>query len=604
MADKPRDAKDAKPQQNNDEIWLYLAMALGALVVALPAMVGAGMWWLLRGRLRKSEFIIMAVTAAVGLVIAGQTLFGGYFAWLGVLLTGDGNRADVPWLSIVLMGALLAALAALLEGTRIGAKLPEKIFRKKDPFAHDSVLPSESKRQRAKTVTPPGDLLVKAEHHSIVNPMKVGERSFPIGTDGNGVPFMISEDEIRTHGLLFGSTGSGKTITIEALAGGLMDLGWEGMILDLKEDTDTGGLRDWCWDYSMSHAKPFQQLCLSDAEPEFWFNPLAGIGPDEARDAILSLMEFEAPYWRAINEEMLGQLTSLLYWVHEVDPVKFPYPTTIEMGKILKSGALDTATKKMRAIVKTSVPGIDDDYFTSLAHPSKDEAQSATGLGSRLTAMYATQAGRTILKADPSRKLLDVTQGGLTYVGLDSQGKPDLTRVISSSVLQRLSVYASMRTTGRADGKTVPRFLIVDEANWVDRTIVQNLLSRARGAGIAMILATQGPKDWIDRQGDDFAKLGQNTNVAIIMSQGEPESAEICADYIGKEERIDVSRKVMDGDVFDMGTTRKETVHRVTPDQLRSLQIGEAVIRIGKPIERFSWVAVGRRDPRSAPGRR
>ena len=66
-----------------------------------------------------------------------------------------------------------------------------------------------------------------------------------------------------------------------------------------------------------------------------------------------------------------------------------------------------------------------------------------------------------------------------------------------------------------------------------DRGLVVNLLARGRSAGIHLSLCTQGPNDWIDRHGDDWSRLTQNTNVAIIMAQGTPGAAELCADFIG-----------------------------------------------------------------------
>ncbi|MGH9153260.1 MAG: hypothetical protein ACRD03_12875 [Acidimicrobiales bacterium] len=52
--------------------------------------------------------------------------------------------------------------------------------------------------------------------------------------------------------------------------------------------------------------------------------------------------------------------------------------------------------------------------------------------------------------------------------------------MISSAVLQRMSVYAAQRSTAKVGEQ---RFLIIDESNFVARQIVMNLLSRARSAG-------------------------------------------------------------------------------------------------------------------------
>jgi len=424
-----------------------------------------------------------------------------------------------------------------------------------------------------------------------------------MGKSSNGTPTGISEQEIGTHALVFGSTGSGKTETIKTLAGGLLDLGWEGIVLDLKEDTKPGGLKDWCEEYAQSHAVVYQELRLSDPTPRFWFDTLDGLTRDEARDTILSLTRFDDDYYKQQSVLVLGQLLKLLYWAHEADPTTCPLPTIRTISNILGSASgLAAETKKFRAIVMQNTPGLPKEEFQVLESPQQVHQQQAHSWGAKLGNLYDTQAGRSVLsQPGPSdrRPKLDVTQGGLIYIGLDSQGKPDLTRIVSSSVLQRISVEAAQRTTGMSQNTGKKKFLIVDEANWVDRTIVQNLLSRARSAGIAMVLCTQGPKDWIDKDGNYFAKLAQNTNVAMIMKQGEPESAQLCADFIGNTEYMSASIGIEGG-----GTLRKETENIVSQDELRGLGVGEMILRVSTPYVRTEWVQVSQRDPKLVAGYR
>ena len=93
----------------------------------------------------------------------------------------------------------------------------------------------------------------------------------------------------------------------------------------------------------------------------------------------------------------------------------------------------------------------------------------------------------------------------------------------------------------------------------------------------------------MDRDGDDFSKLSQNTNVALIMNQGEPESAKICAEYIGKHEVVQANLRYSDGALDDAGSVRETLDYIVQPDELRQLGIGY-VIRIGKPETKVAYV--------------
>jgi hypothetical protein len=91
--------------------------------------------------------------------------------------------------------------------------------------------------------------------------------------------------------LLFGAAGSGKSETVKTVAGGLLDLGWDGLVVDLKEIGYPGSLGDWCAQYAGHHNVSYQALWLSDPNCGFWFNPLAGMGPDEMRNILLSLTD-------------------------------------------------------------------------------------------------------------------------------------------------------------------------------------------------------------------------------------------------------------------------------------------------------------------------
>lgn len=621
-----------------------VAVCLVLTAAALPLLLAGYLLYLpLRRHLGRRESWALVLFGAVALGVAGPYAAQTYGGWLGDLVgAATGSRpwgealSTFPLLAVAAGGAVIAGLLSLLSGTKLGSKfgriLPQHttvatrrggLLRRHRSEVDDDALLDASTRHaiiaKNQVVAPPGGgLVVDAGEHSIVSATPPGKRRFPIGLDIHGTPVYLTENEVRTHGLLLGSTGSGKSETIKVLAGGLLDLGWSGMILDLKEDTAPGGLRDWCSDYAQAHGTPYQELRLSDPASPNWFNALHGMGPDEARDTILSLQQFEAAYYEALNKELLGQLINLMYWAHEADPTRFEYPTMYNVAKICGSASLPKATQAMRAVVMEAIPGVTKNDFLVLSDPSTAMQQAATGFGSRLGNIFDSQAGRVVLRnnADGTRRLVDVTTPGLTYIGLDSQGKADLTRLTSSSILQRLSVYAAQRTVGIAK-KDAPRFVIVDEANWVNREIVKNLLSRARSAGIALFLSTQGPKDWIDKTGDDWDTLGQNMNIALIMRQGAPQSAELCAEYFGKKikqktsERIEQTtgllgdRRVRDasGRVVESFTVSEDLDYRVPPDTLRELTIGEAYLRIGSPEQRIEFIRVQMRDPKAMPRR-
>ena len=595
-------AADKKPSSGEDAMIMKTALGLGgALMVVfslLPALVAAGLFFALRKFFRKRDYIVMLAGSLVVLMVARGSV-GAYFSFVTDFLTGNRYITIQVAFAVVVLSLVMLAIAGLAQGTSVAAKIPN-YFRPKALGDKPSLIPTIKERQQLTDVTIPQGSLQSPLGHSIMEPAKPGDRMIVLGVSLKGAPIGITEREIGTHALVFGSTGSGKSETIKTLAGGLLDLGWDGIILDLKEDTKAGGLRDWCETYSHSHAIAYQELRLSDPQPTHWFDSLSGLSQDEARDTILSLSRFDDEYYKNISIKVLGQLLKLRFWAHEVDPVACPLPTLYDVAMALSAPSLQAATKKHRAIVQQARPDLQPGEFQVLESPSQVEQTQASSWGAKLGNLYETSAGRLVLRTPgptENREKIDVTQSGLLYFGLDSLAKPDLTKIVSSSVLQRISAAAGQRTTGQAGGVLRPKFLIVDEANWVDRTIVQNLLSRARSAGIAMVLSTQGPKDWIDKDGNDFARLAQNTNVALIMKQGEPESAQICADFIGTMQYKRFTERVEEGSMSGSGSLMERMENVVDPEEMRGLGVGEAILRVSTPHVRREWLRVTMRDP-------
>lgn len=603
MPETPRAPLTPEEKRRRLIVALVLCVLTFFVLFPVPVLIALPFGWLTRRYLKRLESIFLLVLSLVYLSLYVGVWVEEYVYWYAALLglSAKASVWDIPYLTLVSFAAFGAGLSGLVRSFSF---LKFGIGSKVVAGHEEQILPTSTERiaLASTPVAAQGSTLFTSTPNSLTQSVEPGKRDFPIGVDKTGRPVTVNENEIRMHGLLFGSTGSGKSETIKVLAAGLLDLGWNGLILDLKEDAQKGGLMDWCQTYADYHAIGFQKFRLSDPDPASWFNVLHGMGSDEARDTILASQDFEAAYYRALNELQLGQLITLLYTAHEIDSSRYPVPTVYGIGKILASPDLPAATREMVATVIAATPHLGKDDFNTLIRPEKAFVEAASGLGARLTAMYETKVGRNALRDGGSRQPFDVTRPGLSYVGLDSSGKPELTKLVSSSVLQRMAVYAADINNGRIP-KGAPRFLIVDEANFVSRKILLELLSRARGAGIACVVSTQGPTDWSARQpGEpDLTSLVQNTNVSIIMSQGERTNAELCADIIGRAEKNVISERVTDGSLIGSegatGSLSKKVDFLVSPDELRSLTIGEAIVRVGKPAERRSWVKVLMRDP-------
>jgi hypothetical protein len=593
--------------------WVYIAL-FGVIVgvLTLPAVLLAVVLHLtVTHRLRRIERWALAFLAGTWVLSAPLTRGREYADWV-LAVTGRGDARvllDFPLVTTIALAVLYSGVWTLVTASRISTHIPfstPTLPWRRQPEVSTGVLPNEVEREYTGTLVATGKaMLPDVASTTSSTPLKVGERNVPLGVDKFGQTVYVTENEIRTHALLFGSTGSGKTEAMKTIMGALLDLGWHGTILDLKEDTGPGGLSEWCRSYADSHALPYQELAVSSPEGRFWFNPLLGMGPDEARDTIVGAQQFDDGYYRSLNEKQLGQLVRLTYTAHQIDPTRYPQPSVYDLGKILASPDLAVATKEMVATVISNTPGLRKEEFDSLIRPDKAMTEAAGGLGARLTALYETEVARRTLRPGEGQLELDITAPGLSYIGLSSSGLPEISRLVSAAVLRRMAVYVSDRISGKYPSKH-PHFLLIDEANFVNRRMLLELLSRARGAWIPTIVATQGPTDFHTHIPGEpgLESLVQNSNISVILNQGERTNAELCADILGRAETMKYSHVLREGELVDgSGSARSMVDYLVPPDELRRLGIGEAIIRVGKPSERVTWVKIPQRDPHLGPGR-
>lgn len=580
---------------------LVLIGLLLGLVVLVPAALGVVIFYALRQWLTRRDWAILALAGIVGFAwyLKDNALAYGYWL-LSFLNIGKGAPLQVPVTPLLCLAAVAAGIGGLTLATSIASRVPDagSMLRRRR-LVQDSITPGKHRREALKRrlmrSVPMREIPAirgpYATEKSRNMPLKA--KAIPIGLGRSGRLVRLSTREMGMHGCVVGSTGSGKTITLMWIIGAALDMGFDVTVIDMKEDTEPGGLRDFLRAYSAMHQVPLQEIALADQQPAYWFNVLADMSADEAFDTIMSLVEFDDAYWQALNRKILQQVIQLCHQAAEVAPDRFAPPTMLEIGKIMEQakGMARAVKDRVMAIDMAEGAGYCRNRYTNVLSPSDDEAKSAASFGTKLTGLYDSGAGRRILIPGGDRQMIDVRLAGLTYIGLNSLGQPDMAKILSSSALQRLSVYAAQRIQGRAP-KERPRLIVVDEANFIAREIAMNMLSRVRSALFNMILCTQGPTDWIDHDGDDWSRLTQNINWLIAMAQSSPESAEKCAEFLGMRDNGQLSQRVVDGKTVEMGTVAVKEELIVTAKELRDLGTGEGYLRVNKPDSRVAYVCM------------
>ncbi|GAA2404335.1 hypothetical protein GCM10010191_10080 [Actinomadura vinacea] len=607
----PRPGDDSGGYVFTTVVMVVIAMLIVTLVPAICAVV---LFVALRRLLTRRDWAIMTLAGVAGFAVYAKQNALSYGYWLLSFVDyGPGEPGRVPVTVVLCITAVLAGCTGMIMGDAIGSPVAafSRFLRLMNQFSDlfdgtwmrrkesvdDKITPLKIRRdmlkKRVAGRVPLSDIPAVRGPHATAKAMKtpLKAKALPIGLGRRDRPVFLSVQEMGMHGAVVGSTGSGKTVTLMWIIGAALDMGFDVTVIDMKEDTEPGGLRDFLRAYSRMHAVPLQEIALADERPAYWFNALAGMSADEAFDTMMTLVEFDDAFWQALNRKILQQVVQLCYEANEVAPDRFALPTMLDIGKIMEQG------ENMRGIVRERVLAIDrvrgtghcTERYANVLRPSRDEANSAASFGTKLTGLYDSGVGRRILVPGGDRQMIDVRSDGLTYIGLNSLGQPDMAKILSSSALQRLSVYAAQRIQGRAP-KERPRLIVVDEANFIDRDIAMNMLSRVRSALFNMILCTQGPTDWIDKDGDDWSRLAQNINWLIAMAQSSPESAEKCAEFLGMRENATLSERLGRSGSPQQFNVMTDEEFIVSPQELRDLGTGEGYLRVNKPDSRVEYV--------------
>lgn len=596
--------------------WLIPKIFLGFLaflvgIVLLPVVIVCSVVFIIGRRLlSRWQWAVIFVASLIGIIATLGDTWGSYMLWF-LSLIGLGGFTEsifnvtlttplwVPPLSTFVLGVSLASIVGMILGDdgAISTMSPVKSVKKRP-----EIVPKDEDRERIRNKLiklPPPSEYIPAQGKQPKKKQDPKDRKIPLGRNNKKQLTWLSEGELKTHAVVLGSTGSGKTETIKWVAGAMLDMGYNGVIIDLKEDLEPGGLRDFCRAYAYIHDIPYQEVAISDTDGRWYLNALGGMSADQAFDAVVGQSDFDDQYHQSMNRKAAGQVIKLLFHVHGLWPDRYPQPTLFTIGDTMQKD-MYKATKTMLAEVTAEIGKEKaEGLYSALFKQDKKLLEEAQSFGLRLTNLYDSDAGRTVLMPGQNsdgedRVALDFMKPGLIYIGASSLGAPELARTVSSSVLTRLNVHAANVAAGKLSKDSMgKRFVIVDEANFIERRLVHNALSRARSAGQNYILCTQGPTDWIDEEGDDWSKVTQNVNVCIAGKMNSPGAAELTAEFIGEEKTTEATRQIRDGIVEESGQLKSSMEYVVPPDKLRKFCEGEMVLRTPKQTE---WVQVPMRN--------
>jgi type IV secretory pathway TraG/TraD family ATPase VirD4 len=379
------------------------------------------------------------------------------------------------------------------------------------------------------------------------------------------------------HTQIVGTTNAGKTESV-ILPWAIQDIhsGKGLLLIDGKADNS---LLDKLWAYAVSSGreKDFRLISLSHLGESHQFNPLLGGTAEEITERVFNSFEFENPYYRSLQYEVMGQVMRIFEGAKEI-------PTFQRLHQVISNPLVleELGDKTKDEGLKTWIQ-----YYKSLSTNERDTRTS--GL---LAAISHFSNGKTaeLFNAGANALTIDeaLEQNLIVYFQLPVLLSPFLGKATGKLVLQSLQSAVANRHRSKGKEKKFFSVFLDDFSEYLYPGFV-SILNKSRSANVGIVFAHQALGD-ITALGDAVANTIQtNSNIKVFMRGNDPESAEYFSKLIGtvgtvkytERQKHNILSKQKSGDV----SAREVEEFAVHPNLFkRELGLGEALMVI--PHER------------------
>lgn len=420
--------------------------------------------------------------------------------------------------------------------------------------------------------------------------------AIPVGVDAaRARPVSIDAAALRTHGVVIGPTGVGKTQALERIIHGFTAapaaraLRLPAVVIDMKADP---GLAATLRALAQATGRCFHHVTAAPASPDT-YNPLAGLTADEAADALYEVL-FAADtsanmHYATLSRRLLQQAARVL---DDLDAHSIRKPGGGAWRMCLADVTALLSIDELRKAAPYVGPGAAASLMRYLddIDASKNVAADVGDVRDRMAVIADTAAGR-VLDATGFRLEDAIRNGDITVFSLDAAGSPATARAIGTLAVQDLSAcFGRLARDDWGQDRVCP--VVLDEFSALGTPKVADLYARARSAGGAVLLATQDLDADLEAVSSQFAAaVRTNANVWLVLRQTRGEAADAIARDIGS--RLAWKETVQVEDDWDVlgglhaasgvGSLREVDEFILHPNQIKSLPQGGAYLVVKIP---------------------
>lgn len=467
---------------------------------------------------------------------------------------------------------------------------------------------------------------------------KNGDGIILIGNDKfTGETFWVSNDDARTHMLVFGSTGSGKTRFLLSLFYQALLLGSGVMYVDGKGDTTVFGLV-----FSMVRRLGREDDLMilnyltgsksADAEDDGTRlsntnNPFAYGPAEQLRSLIVSLMRDGGgdDMWKGRASALLAATLQTLVYLRDSGEINLDVGKireSLPLDRVLEFAQRDDLPERANTLLKKyllDLPGYnEEDAIQGNLSPKCYEqhgylTMQLTEVLSELSSTYKHIFEAPLGEIDYkdlvyNRRILFVM---LPALEKDPDSLAGLGKLVVAGVRSALAPALGEKVEGsheevmdaKPTNSNVPFLLIMDEYGYYSVKGFSVVAAQARSLGMSVVFAGQDFPSFKKGSEDEAKSVVANTNIKICMKlEDQGETFELFKGRGGEGEIVKSSGHEMKGELVssyaDNLQTRAERQSRINIRDLVSQKPGDAHVLFGDLLIRCKLYFT---DPRKSP---
>lgn len=399
------------------------------------------------------------------------------------------------------------------------------------------------------------------------------QKAWCVGLSATGrEPLRLGWEARNSHVWITGATGVGKTQSaLLPLARSDIQAGRTLVFIDGKGDRLVAAAL-WSMAQAAGRAGDFRYFDLRRPECSSTYSPfLSGTG-DEQADRIMGALRWENEYYRAQSHAVLLRVMRAL------ESTGLPY--SLDHVRAATSD-LDS----LRRLIELTPDPERQAELASVAQGWKSLHVETAGMRAQLDALLLTNFGALLAAPQPDIIMTEVFGSrSIVYFALPVARFPVTAPLIAKLIIGDLNGVAGMVEDRQVT--KAPAAIVIDEFAAFAMPDFINLLNKARSADMGITICHQAMRSDLLAAGPGFeGQVSSNTNVKICMRQGE--DAEYFANLLGTrrvEKRTDQTEATLLGEgKSGLGSVREADEYLVSPNVIRSLGRGRAVVRVDQP---------------------